>query len=72
MILRHEIILSVMYYERKIIIFYGKNFKLTKNHTFNNFFGIDFFLTSASYQFLKNNWNFMNHGLFSGKNIPYN
>ena len=38
MILRLEIILLVMPYERKIITFYEKTSKLTKNNTFNNDF----------------------------------
>ena len=38
MILRLEMILSVMFYERKKIIFYEKYLKLKKNNTFNNAF----------------------------------
>ena len=38
MILRLEMILSVVFYERINIIFYEKNLKLTKNNTFNNVF----------------------------------
>ena len=30
--------LPVLFYKRKNTIFYGKNFKLTKNNTFNNVF----------------------------------
>ena len=37
MISRFEMILSVIFYERKNII-YGKILKLTKNNTFNNGF----------------------------------
>ena len=48
MILRLEMILSVVSYERKNII-HEKNLKLTKNNTFNNVFVIEFFLTIASY-----------------------
>ena len=33
---KHEIILSVVFYERKNIIFYERNLKFTKNNTFNN------------------------------------
>ena len=29
------------------------------------FFVVEFFLTIASYQFLKNDWILINHGLFS-------
>ena len=36
MILKHEIILPVVSYDKKNIIFYEKNLKLTKNNTFNN------------------------------------
>ena len=36
MILRLEMILSVMSYGRKNIIFYEQNLKLTENNTFNN------------------------------------
>ena len=35
MVLRLEIILSVVSYEIMNMIFYGKNKKLTKNDTFN-------------------------------------
>ena len=42
-------ILSVVSRERKNIIFYGKNVKLTENNTFDNVFVIEFFLTVASY-----------------------
>ena len=45
MILKVEIILSIISYERKYIIFYEKNLKLTKNSTFNNVFLIEFFPT---------------------------
>ena len=37
MLLRLEIILSVMSYERKNIIFHEKNLKVTKNNTINDF-----------------------------------
>ena len=37
MILKLEMILSVVFYGRKTIIFYEKNLKLTENYTFNNF-----------------------------------
>ena len=47
MILRLEIILSIMSYKRKYIIFYENNLKLTINN---------------SYQFFKNDWIFINHG----------
>ena len=36
MILRLEMILSGVFYERKNIIFYEKNLKLRKNNTFNS------------------------------------
>ena len=36
------------------------------------FFVIEFFLTNAFYQFFRNYWIFINHGLFFGKNIFYN
>ena len=38
MILGIEVILSIVFYERKKIIFYGKNLELTKNNTANNVF----------------------------------
>ena len=38
MILRFEMILLVVSYKKKNIIFYEKNPKLTKNNTFNNVF----------------------------------
>ena len=38
MISRLEIILSIVSYERKKIISYEKEFKFTKNNTFNNVF----------------------------------
>ena len=38
MILKVEIILLAVFYERKNIILYVKNLKLTKNNTFNNAF----------------------------------
>ena len=38
MVLRHKIILSVVFYERKNIILNEKNFKLAKNNTFDNVF----------------------------------
>ena len=50
-ILRLEMILSVISYERKNVIFYEKNFKLTKSNTFNNVFGNQFFFITASYKF---------------------
>ena len=31
-------ILTIVFYERENMIFYGKNLKLTKNNTLNNFF----------------------------------
>ena len=37
MILRFEMLSSVVSYERKNISFYEKNFKLTKNNTFDVF-----------------------------------
>ena len=36
MILRLEMVLSVMFYERKNMIFHRKNLKLAKNNTFHN------------------------------------
>ena len=38
MVLRFEMILSVVFYKRENIIFYEKHLKLTKNNTFNNVF----------------------------------
>ena len=58
MILRIEMILFVVSYDRKNIIFYEINLK----HTETNTFEIEFFLTS--YKILKNHWIFINHGLF--------
>ena len=46
-----------MSYERKNIIFYGKNLKLTKNNTIDNFFCNKIFA--------------YNHCLFFGENIPH-
>ena len=47
MILKHEMILSAVSYEKKYI-FYEKISKLTKNNTFDNIFVIEFFITAAS------------------------
>ena len=52
-ILRVEIILSVVFYVRKNIISYEKNFELTENNTFYNFSCDRIFVTIASYQFFK-------------------
>ena len=41
-----------------------------KNNNFNN--AIEFLFTIASYQFFKNDWIFVNHGLFSGDYILNN
>ena len=49
-ILRFEMILSVMSYERKNIIFYGRNLKFTKKNTFDHFFVIEFF---SYYRFIQ-------------------
>ena len=57
MILRLGIILSAVSYKRKNILFYGKNVQLTKKNIFNTFV-MEFFLTIASHQFLKNDWIF--------------
>ena len=62
MILRFEVILSVLSYQRKNIIFYDKN--LRKIILLMMFFVIEFFLTITSYKFLKNAWILINHGLF--------
>ena len=35
------------------------------------FFVIEFSFTIAYYQFLKNNWIFINYGLFFKEDIPY-
>ena len=43
-----------MSYERKNIIFYDENLKLTRNNTFYNVFVIEFFFVVAYYQFPKN------------------
>ena len=53
MILRLQIILLVMSYERKNIVFYKKNLRLTKKILLIVFFVIEFFLTIASYQFFE-------------------
>ena len=61
--------LLVMSNERKNIIFYKKESKLTKNNTLNNVF-CDIII--PHYRFLltfKKDWIFINHGLFFGKNI---
>ena len=49
-ILRLKMILSVVFYNRKIILFIM-------------FFVIEFFLIISSYRFFWNNWIFMKHGL---------
>ena len=72
MILRLEIILPVVSYERKNIIFYVNILNLRKITLLIIFFAIEFFITIASYQFLKNDWTFIYHGLFMGGNILYN
>ena len=36
------------------------------------FFVIEFFLTIASHEFLKNDWFFINHDFFFGRNILRN
>ena len=57
--------------QEKTLCFYEKNLKLTKNHTFNNAL-IGIFFTVDFYQFLKNYWIFLNHGLFFGQTILCN
>ena len=52
-------ILSVVSYEVKNIIFYEKNLKRTTNNTFNSVFVISFFFTIASYEFFNNNFYFI-------------
>ena len=64
MISRIEMISSVVSYEGDNIILHDKNVKVTKNNTFNNVFCNRFFLTIASCRFFKNDWIFINHGLF--------
>ena len=64
MILRLEIILSIVSYERKTICNL-RNLQLTKNNTFKMFFGIEFSLIIASYQFLKNDLIFINYDIKS-------
>ena len=64
MILRVEMILPVVFYERINIIFYEQNLNLTKNNNFNNDLWNRIF---PYYRFLpvfKNDWIFINHGLF--------
>ena len=56
----------VVPYERKNIIFYETNFK-RKIILLIIFFIIEFFLTVAFYQFLKNDWIFINQLIFSVK-----
>ena len=53
-ILKVEMLLSVVFYERKNIIFYEKNFKLMKNNTFNDVFCNTASLAIVSYQYFKN------------------
>ena len=48
------------------------SFKIYKLLEVKVVFIIQFLLTIASYQFLKNNLIFMNHGLFFGANILKN
>ena len=66
MILRLEMILTVMFVKMKNMIFYFKNSKLKQNNTFDHGFCNKFFFSIASYQFFKKYWIFINQGLFSG------
>ena len=72
MILRHEIILSVVPYERKNVIYHEKNSKLTKINVFNDVVCNRIFFVIGSYKFFKNYWIFIKYGLFFGGNILYN
>ena len=56
-----------MSYVKKYIIFYQKNLQPTKYINFNDSFVIEFFHSIASYQYPKNNWTFINHGLLFRK-----
>ena len=50
-------------------MFDKKIFKLTKNNTLDNVFSNGIFSSyQFSYEFLKNYWIFINHGLFSQGN----
>ena len=63
MILKLEIIFTVVTYEKNIM-FYKKHLKLTKNNTFNGVFCNRIF---SYYRFLttfQSDWISMNHGLF--------
>ena len=53
-------ILSVVFYEKKIIL-YEKNVKLLKNNTFNNVFR-DRILLTRFLSIFKNDWIFINDG----------
>ena len=55
-------------YERKNIIVHEKNFKPTKNISFNNIFCNRIFPYYHFLPIFKNDWIFINHGLFFGKN----
>ena len=58
-----QMILWVVFYERKNI-FYVRKLILTKNNILITFFLLEFFLIPASHMFFKNDWIFINHGLF--------
>ena len=58
-------ILSIVFYERKNVIFMIKILNLRKIILFMMFFAIEFFLASS--QFLRNYWIFINHGIFLRK-----
>ena len=58
LILRIEIILLVMSYERKNIFFFLKNVLLTENSTFYNVFCNIIFFSTAPYQIFKKDWIF--------------
>ena len=63
MILRLEMILSVMFYGRKDIIFYENNSK-RRIILLMRFFVIEFFFIIDSYKIFKNDWIFINRGFF--------
>ena len=61
--------LLVVFYVRKTINFYEKNLKHTKYDAFNNVLCKRSILTIVSYQFIENDWIFLNHFLFFRRKI---
>ena len=64
MILKLEMILLVVSYEKINIFFHEKNLKVTKNNTLNNVFCNRIFPYKRFLPIFKNGWVFINEGLF--------